>query len=355
MPKGRGVRLRLALVLIVLGVAGSAHETLARQGVQLSAMDMLDLYEHDRRLAVASFGDHLHLDSVWDELKAGSHKWINAKGAKDADRRRLVLATFVLEVVNLRASDDTGPAGRLIDWVCDELRTRRDPLPAERTWHMALIALLEHWGAGSFLETHLLHAEQRFPDEPRWLLIRAWCENHHGLPPPPPPHPCWDRVHSDHIWETCDAAFFAHTEDKYEQAMAVPAIAAEARVEFAFLHLKRAHYDVVLQLLNGAGSQTNDKELRYISELLQAWAYTGKGDTKRATAAFQLAANAIPHAQTAAIGLASNLLILGSRDAGARLLDAALTSDVADPWLSHRGGEYRRWPQLIAQLREALK
>jgi hypothetical protein len=293
----------LSALLLTAAILAPPARAQAPQAVQMNALDMLNLYESNRALAVASFGDHLGLESIWDEVKGKGEKWINANGKAEADRRRLVLATFIL-----------------------------------------------------------LQAEQRFPDEPRWLLIRAWCANHHPMPPPLGPHPCWDHlVTSDHIWETCDARFWANTDKEYEKAMAVPAIAAEARVEFSLLHLKREHYDVVLTLLNEADRLTQDRELRYLSALIQGFAYEATHDPRRAAAMFQLALNAMPRAQTAGVNLGANLILDqagpggSARDSAAAFLTGALTAGVPDPWLTHREGEYRHWPQYIAELRKALK
>ena len=391
------------LVIAVAVLAPPAHAR-APQAMEMNALDMLNLYEGDRALAVASFGDHLHLDSIWDEIKKkniGEH-WIAANGKADENRRRLLLATFVIEVINLEDPDEwscnpaprRGPAPpaappfrlgapsggaqpppsavgpcdtvkRMIEWVCSDLRDQRLPPPLERTWHMAVEALLEHLFETAndrktkdfyraFLAEHTLHAESRFPNEGRWLLIRAWLADHE-----PPPlglvGPCGYALMSDHIWETCDAMFFDHTEDKYEKAMAAADVAAEARVEFARLHLKREHWDTVLMLLNEADRLTKDPELRYLAFLMEGFAYDAKHDPRHATGAFQLALNAVPRAQTAAINLASDLLLDGARDSASRLLDAALTNPADDPWLLHNAGEYRNWPKYIGTLRKDLK
>ncbi len=371
-----------AIVLAALAVCAAPAAHARQDVVKLNAFQMLQLYDRDRATAVANFGTNLHIDSVWDEIKANGQKWIKAGGPADAPRRRMLLATFLLEVIDRLAPRDLkfaakpverpGKGGgsfppdptvrRLLEWICDDIRSQHETQPLERVWHLALIAEYEHIvGKGilsdSYLDAlaeHMVHAEKRLPAEPRWVLIRAWLAAHEK-PPLPLVGPCGVALKSDHVWETCDAMFMDHSEEKYAKAMATPGVEAEARIEFAELHLKREHWDTVIQLTNEADGLTDDPELRYMSALLRGFAYNAKDDPRRAAASFQLALNAVPRAQTAAINLATALLLDGSPETVPTIVDSALSADVVDPWLFHRGGEYRHFPEYMATLRNGLK
>ena len=63
-------------------------------------------------------------------------------------------------------------ASDVVEWACSVLR-EGPPLPAERTWHVAAIAALERFRGQSSLDSHIEHAESRFPNDPEWALARA--------------------------------------------------------------------------------------------------------------------------------------------------------------------------------------
>ncbi len=357
--------LRRWIAVVLIGAAVVATPAArSRQALALNTMEMLDLYERHRDLAVAGFGDHIHLDSVWNELMRDGKTWIDADGKDHADRRRLVLVTFIVDVLDRLAPEDGRENAtmrpRLIDWACDQLAAHH-PLPAERDWRLAIIATLEHRRSFLLVAQQLERASQRFPDEPRFLLVRAWLATERpsapssASPGPPNPNPCLDALTDDHIWHTCDAPFFHDSKERFERAMQVPSIAAEARVQLAELHIKREHPDVAIELLRGADGMTDDPQIKYLCALLEGWAYMQKNDPARATTAFRRALAAIPNGQSAAVGLAANLLLDGNRDEPANLITRVLTNSVTDPWRTHWWPEYRRWPELMARLRGELQ
>jgi tetratricopeptide (TPR) repeat protein len=66
----------------------------------------------------------------------------------------------------------------VIEWGCSNLR-ESDPLPPERTWQIATVALMLGGASRADLEAHLAHASARFKDDPKLLfadalLQRSW-------------------------------------------------------------------------------------------------------------------------------------------------------------------------------------
>jgi tetratricopeptide (TPR) repeat protein len=159
----------------------------------------------------------------------------------------------------------------------------------------------------------------------------------------------------DHQWDTWEIPFLEHAESLYSKALANPATAGEARVRIAELRLKANRPDEALAMLQEADRTSRDKETRYLSALQQGWAYTLKQDRPHAIEAFRKALAFLPEAPVASVALGAQLLLDGQRDEAGRVTDAALKSDVRDPWLYHRIPEYRMWPEWIGQLREQLK
>ena len=190
--------MRLALILLVMlaatpSVAGRADGAAAPDLARL-----LDAY------AAGQFAASLEPFARISEDDAGEYRQrlTTAEGVKWIERvpearlrRTLVAAAFALEAEVVlaerglwtAASGEKPCPGRcVIEWACAQLRLRGDPDEAERVWMLASMALaggLRNW---SFLlspltpprqrmrvQGHVLHALERFPNEPRLHLARA--------------------------------------------------------------------------------------------------------------------------------------------------------------------------------------
>jgi Flp pilus assembly protein TadD len=400
-------------VVIVLAVAGSllsaAPRARARQALELNAMEMLDLYERRRELALTGFGTSLHADSVYAEVTREGKKWVAAKGPKEVERRRLVLATFVLEIVERLASDreqtdaekeiramarstntlrsgdlagltqaapsnprpsamaaDTewGVAMRLVNWVRQQLVDQRTPAPLEMVWHQAFIGLIEYYclkegGAPNTsiikdLQLELEYVRDRYPKEPQFLLAWAWGDYWDYRPAAE--SMLWpEKMDIDHLWDTWEIPFLHSAEGYYAAALATPATAAEAKVRIAELRLKRHDADGALAILRDVDATSRDREVRYLSSLEQGWAYDLNGDGAKAIESFRRALAFLPDAQTASIALAGALMIDGRPDEASDITDRALTAHVLDPWIFHRYPAFQHYPDLMNRLREELK
>src|SRR5205809_4853005 len=185
-------------------------------GDAISASALLDDYFQGRfDRAVAAAVSVKDAADVRDAIKREGLTWANRVPA-EVVRRRLALATFVLEYAHARIDTDWMTLVPVIEWSCEQLRNAGPPVEAERTWHLATIALAgraldfgrlstDRWtesgGNMTFvrppswpgdmsrpmkrpidLETirrnaeqtgHLAHILNRFPDEPRVVWAAA--------------------------------------------------------------------------------------------------------------------------------------------------------------------------------------
>jgi tetratricopeptide (TPR) repeat protein len=375
----------------------------ARQALELNAMEMLDLYERRRELALTGFGDNLHVDSVYDELTREGKKWVAAKGPKEAERRRLVLATFVLEIVERLAPDremtvaeqeiralargtatprgggsgtaptnrssaasaDTewGVAMRLVNYVRQQLVDQRTPPALEIVWHQAFLGLIEYYAMkeGGAPNTSVItdfrieleYLRDRYPKEPQFLLAWAWGDYWDYRPTD---SMLWaEKMDVDHLWDTWEIPFLHSAEGFYETALANPSTAAEAKVRIAEMRLKRNDPDGALAILKDVDATSRDREIRYLSSLEQGWAYDMKNDGAKAIESFRRALAFLPDAQTASIALAGALMIDGRPDEASDITDRALTAHALDPWIFHRYPAFEHYPDLMNRLREELK
>ena len=146
--------------------------------------DFLDRYARGETTASA-----VALDPTLEggrQIRRVGARWAGPRDAPDAARRRLAVATYIVEFIdlNFEASWKRGFGGDLIEWACELLR-EAPPRAAERAWHLSAIALFERAHAfelrvpvpsqryGLQSLPHVTHAEQRFPGDGQWTLARA--------------------------------------------------------------------------------------------------------------------------------------------------------------------------------------
>ena len=320
-------------------------------------MEMLEMYDRDRERAVAAFGRGLHIDSVYDDLTREGKRWIAADGKAHEERRKLVVATFVLEVVErLAPGESGGTINRLIVWARQFLIDQKVPSRLEITWHLALIGLLEyHPVGGDALGVEMEYVRDRYPADPAFNLPWGFLAVQNDLPRGIANLDLVDMKSRDHPWDTWNADYLTRAETYYQKALADPATSAEARVRIAEFRLRRGSPDGALDVLKPADGESHDPAIRYLSALLQGWAFEAKTDDENATRSFRKALAFIPNAYAAAVGLAAELTVAGSRDEAGDVMQEALLHPVADPWLSHLYPDYRRYPDLMAKLRTELK
>jgi hypothetical protein len=323
--------------------------------------ELLERYASgDFESAVRDTSKSYGLSDFYKAIRAqtGATKWINTGLAPLAEpatqaKRKLIVATFVLEVLDTAA---VGPAGNwtvgqppqiLLEYACGLLRESETPLPAERRWHMAAMALIESAGAGPALDKHLGHASQRFSDEPRFVLATAIASELRTWP---------DRRGDDQLETDRDDA--ADRRKKYERAAAVPAVSAEAQLRWGVDEFRQnrtaaalTHFDEALKTPNGGAAP--DSYVRYLAELFRGRTFDQRRNFADAVASYRAALAIVPRAQSAMIGLAAALVRVDQREEAARITNDMLgmAPSPADPWLFYGKADARFWPEWIKALR----
>lgn len=214
-------RLRRRAAVAVFCAAGAllAARPAALAPARVSAITLLDKYAEHRFDVVSSLtsADPDDADVFTLEIETKAQAWTLLKGPADAPARRLLAATFVLDVARVWADERAGGtssssattivpsrlfgpprwyyARRLIAWGCQLLRSAEPILPEARLWYLASTALFEGLQdrelllgstrqssvAGDSLRAelatgHLAHARAQFPDEMRFRLAEAVAE-----------------------------------------------------------------------------------------------------------------------------------------------------------------------------------
>jgi tetratricopeptide (TPR) repeat protein len=341
--------------IATIAIPRNAHA----QTMTLSVMEVLDQYDRRRELAIGALEGIEHIGTIEDALEAEGDAWVNALGPQEAPRRRLVAATFALEAARVAMDEEWLYGARLVEWGCAELRKQKTPLPAEVLWQRAALALIEGAYDFEFLTNpkdgsrkgpahHLNHVKDRFPNDPSLVMARAFVATEHTI-----------LGVSNNLWDSGASEVPGETVARLTDALAVPSLAAEAHIRLAFLDLMANRFDTAATHLDAAETATTDPELRYLAALFRGWAWTRQKKPDDAIAAFRKAIEAVPDAQTATLALGAGLYANGEREEASAMVEHALTATdptrVHDPWLLYGYGDFRRWPKLIAELREALK
>jgi tetratricopeptide (TPR) repeat protein len=291
------------------------------------------------------------------ELRRVGPAWAGARDAPDSPRKRLVIATIALDFINQNFERAWGP-GRpadLLEWSC-ELLLGAPAQPAERAWHLAAVTLLQRASAARFIrgpisarsrdtavETHLGHAERRFPDDDEWVLARAVDAEHLAWPRPanedvlrPPPD------HENQIRGRLRDAFDAD------------GVAAEAHLRWGYFHARRGRFDDALAEFDEAGAPT-DPVVRFWIHLLRGRTLERLVRPEDAIASYRAALEVFPAAQSATLALGAALAEQGQATAAHGIVTSFLSSPVAtDPWRFYGSPAQRHWPRLYPELRSAI-
>jgi len=347
--------------------------------------DALDRYaagDYDRALAV--------LMGIGSFNPEHAQAWVDAgEGAESRAHRLLIAGTLALEVV---AAKENWPS-QIVEWACDAFRAAGPPTANEALWLRASVALAEGremWPflvkpgqananakpaareavAGAPADTgHLAHARARFPEDPYFVMAEAVAAEVKASAPADPlaPHSEQTPVASDRISSLLDGPAPLSVAQKtglesaltsLQSLMTNPAVGAEARVRAGFIELRLGHADRALPLLREAAATATEPFVKYLAHLYAGWTLAHTGHNDDAIAEYRAALGIVPHARSAAT-LLTSLLVMSDKIADAEaLVDreiAMRAADNTDPWRVDLLGDYRNYPALIAQLREAIK
>jgi tetratricopeptide (TPR) repeat protein len=379
-----------------------------------AVVELLDRYAtHDFEapvtLAGVSAGDGA---KIADELDATGSNWTTAQGPQLAAGRRLIAATFALDVVRVWASrplDGRWRASqRLLAWGCAELRKNARPIEGERWWHLAAVGLFEsRQDVPSLIGTalpapipntavvdgargHLQHALARFPGEPRFRLAEVvareiatfrvgyWTTTtdarpRDGVLPPmitaeyvaaltgaarPIASPQDRRTKYTIDNATKELASMAVLRDlprRFEALFQTDVIAGEAHLRAGYSLLRLGENTLGLDHLQRAEAMVTDPVLRYLARVFIGSTYERLDRPADAVAAYRRALEVAPNARTAGLALTSALMresrVADAFDLAERLLAEPTATD---PFSRYRTGDFRLVFDCLEQLKRVL-
>jgi hypothetical protein len=410
---GRGLHTCLLVVIASVAGVGAAQDGPTGRALRLPAVtDLLGRYAGGDARAADSLAGHPDPTSAVRAFQDQAPRWI-AADRRAAPSRRLAAATFALDMARHWAGRGDWPHARaLVAWGCAEMRRSPVPTEAERTWHLAAVAVIESGDDWTLLvgrrrdrgdvvkpvrdpvenelrQGHLSHAQARFPDEPRLALAAAVAEENRT----------WeagrfgrdlnlrggliagelDRAYLDSL-RTADILaedgstrlmpgfkFLAQHQlrmvdavrDLRAQYLALtgrPSVAAEAHARLALVAFRLAEPDEALRQATLAFELARDPAVAYLAHLVTGAIRERQGRDADAVDAYRAALDLFPRAQSATSLLVSRLYSLGRLAEAALLADEFFSTDpAADPWRTYRLGDSRLLAGYLAELRRMFR
>jgi len=304
--------------------------------------------------------------------------WIQADPA-NAEKRRAAAAAFLVELAAVRLETDWGRLADLIEFTCAQiLRASGPPTEFERAWHAATHALAGRararlWLLGEYARLphqkpvrrpppkknappaspmHLMHALERFPDDPRFQLTRvvAWTWGRDAEP-----------IRNLRRRDDGERQF-AFSATPLEGLTALkpltefPAVAAEAWVRSGLIHITVGDFAAALGAFETAEPLASEPAMKYLAIFNAARALEALARPDDAMRGYKRALELIPDAESATVALASLQFMRDEREAALLVVDRvfARTPTHTDPGRMTGYGSFVRWPELKAALRAAL-
>jgi tetratricopeptide (TPR) repeat protein len=363
-------------MLLVAALCACAVPVARGQDQPVNLTVLLDTYSQGRYdEAIARAAALPELGPLRLQFVQGTPAWINAD-PPNAEKRRAAVAGFVVELAGARLESDWGRLSDLIEWTCAQLLRASPPTSFERSWHMATTALAGRargrvWLLGPYARLghqkplkrvpqkddppsplHLMHAIERFPDDPQFQLARvvAWTWGRDSEP-----IRNLRRDLSDRMRTTRPAQLEAVA--ALEPLLAVPAVAAEAWIRTGLVHVTVGDHLAALNAFAAARPIAATTPLKYLSHFLAARSLEALNRHDEAIAQYQFALDILPLAESATVALASLQFLRGEHDASVALIDRtfAKTSRATDPGRLTGYGFYLHWPEIKAAMRAELK
>jgi hypothetical protein len=368
---------RLLATLVAVGFTVGA----GAQAPPLDLRALLDTYasgRHDEAVAQAAALPDLgpfRLRYVQD-----SPLWVNQDPAL-VEARGAAAAAFLLEVTGARLETDWGRFADLIEWTCVQLRKTGPPTEFERRWHAASHALAGRARARQWLlgqvprlahqpplrerpmnpkevqrlpPAHLMHALERFPDDPAFQLSRvvAWTWGRDGEP--------IRNVRrrdegDDRRRQTRAPQLEAIT--ALAPLTAIPEVAAEAWIRTGRVRYTVNDFAAALAAFEQAQPMARETAMKYLAHFEAGQALEGLARPDDAIREYRRALEVVPLAESATVALGSLQFMRDDRDAAVSLIDSVFNRkpSTTDPGRMIHYGSFVRWPQLQARMREALK
>ena len=372
--------LAAAVAIAVLGVPGvraqgsSAESHRAKSGIDVTAM--LESYQQGRYdEAVASAAALPDLGAFRVRFVQDAPQWVRADPTK-IEARSAAAAAFLLELTAARLESDWGRFADLIEFTCIQLRTTGPPTPFERAWHEASHALAGRararvWLLGEYARLphqkpttappsdpqrpparHLMHALERFPDDPQFQLSRiiAWTWGRDAEPIRNL------RRRDDTDRRPARRAPQMEALVALEPLTSSPAIAAEAWVRIGLVHFSVDDFASALRAFESAQPIATEPSIKYLAHFNAARSLERLSRPDDAVREYRQALEAVPDAESATIALASLQFMHDDRDVAVPLIDRVFSRSTRpdDPGRLAGYGSFVRWPALKSALRKAL-
>ena len=357
-----------------------AAVTASAQNSTVNLLGLLDTYaagRHDEAIAkAAALPD---LGPLRLQFVQQTQPWINADPATSAHRRAAV-AGFVVELAAARLESDWGRLSDLIEWTCAQiLRASGPPTAFERSWHMATTALagrarVRLWLLGPYARLphqpplkrlpqkddppsplHLMHAIERFPDDPEFQLARviAWTWGRDAEPV--------RNIREE--WQRNIARGASSRPPQLEAITAfrplinMPSVAAEAHIRTGLIYVTVSDHAAALKSFEAAQPIATTPQLKYLSHFLAGRSLEILQHQDDAMAQYARALEVVPHAESATIALASLQFLRDEAEPSIALINETFDkpSAATDPGRLVGYGAYLHWPEIKAAMRAELK
>jgi hypothetical protein len=402
-----GVR-TAAICLVVLTGAVTVP---ASQQSRPPVIELLDRYaNHDFAAVVSLAGASTKdADEIANQLAKAGADWTSAKDARETPGRRLIAATFGLDLARVWSANRFDARWRtsrqLLAWGCAQLRRNTTPLEGERWWHLAAIGIFEgrqdiwslvgsdlgrppaNWPAIDGVHGHIAHALERFPDEPRFQLARVmarelsrngeWMADSETRPrsgalpgeltddyvaalseaakPPkrsqPINHMALYRVQQ----ELAMVDQVREVRHQYEALLGVEPIAGEVHLRYAYSTLKLGDRNGGLEHLSHAAALLKDPVLLYTTYLFAGSARERVNQPLQAIAEYEHALAFAPGARSASLALTSLLMRQSRVQEAAAIAEQLLgRPGTVDPVGPFRLGDHRLVSDYLERLKRAL-
>ena len=352
-----------------------------RPARQASVADLLARYDRGDRTAIVTHFDAIDdYSSVRTGVEGAVSRWLKESPASDVQRRRLIGATFALEVARTGLETAWVSVRPLVEFGCELVR-QNPPTPTEEIWQLASIALAERARDTRLLlgqdapeiavdpfggrplppfgnsiapygfrnVDHLSHARGRFPLQPRFRLAEAVVSEPalENVPPRDRSPNSNNRI-LDSWWSASLARFIPLLDDDV--------VGAEAHLRSGSLLLRLRRPEPALQHLAAANRVSTDPFVTYLARYFAGEGHELRGRRSLAEDAYRGALEIVPGAQSGVARLSALLFLLDDRRGADDLVSAAfrLRPPPEDPWRLYSYGDFRRWGMLIASLRGAL-
>ncbi len=367
---GRAVLGAIAIVLCLTPAART-------EGNAIDLKGLLDTYYQGRYdEAVAKAAAIPDLGPFRLRFVQDSPVWVNADPAR-IEARSSAAAAFLLEVTAARLESDWGRFSDLIEWTCVQLRTRATATPFERAWHAASHALAgraraRQWMLGQYPRlahqkpvteramkanerppaTHLMHALERFPDDPRFQLSRvvAWTWGRDGEP--------IRNVErrEDDARRPIRRAPQLEALVALEPLTAIPEVAAEAWLRSGLVHFSVSDFASALRAFESAQPIASETAIKFLAHFNAGRALEGLQRIDDAMRAYQRALAIVPDAESATVALSSLQFMRDERDVAVSSITRVFNRKPGppDPGRLIGYGSFLRWPDLKAAMRKAL-